>query len=110
QQLEPGSVLRMISTGGITGSRPDTAVLFADEVGMRQLFVASEPPGYARLLVQIFGKCFGQSICQCFGNDGAVIIMLMLERLRKFICAVNCDGEAAEIINRLWIAERGSRI
>src|SRR4029077_21297486 len=100
----------MIRTGGITGSRPDTAVFFADEVGMRQLFVASEPPGKARLLVQIFGKCFSESICQCFGNDGAVIIMLMLERLRNFICSVNSNGETAEIINRLRIASRGSRI
>src|SRR5437588_12536383 len=59
KQIEQRSFLGVIGTGGITSSRPNTAILFADEIGMRQLFVASKSPGDASSLMQIFGKRFG---------------------------------------------------
>ena len=58
EQIEQHSFLSVIGTGGITGSRPDAAIFFADKIGLGQLFAAPESPGDPSLLVQIFGKRF----------------------------------------------------
>ena len=88
----------MIGTGRITGSRPNAAIFFADQIVMRQFFVAPKSPGDPRLLVQIFGKRFRQSIRQRFGHDRVVIVVLTFEFFREFIGAMNRDGKSAEIV------------
>src|SRR6476620_11725213 len=59
KQIEQCSFLGMIGTSGIARSRPDAAIFFADEIGMRQLLVSPKSPGDASLFMQIFGKRFG---------------------------------------------------
>ena len=58
ERIKERSFLGVIGTGGITGGGTDTAIFFADEISIRQLFIAPKPPSDASFFVQIFGKRF----------------------------------------------------
>ena len=89
----------MVGAGGVAGRRTDPAVLLADQIFAGQFFAFAKPPRFARALVQIFGKGFGQTIGQCFGHDRVVIVMVPLELLAKFLDAKSrADGKGTEII------------
>jgi hypothetical protein len=48
----------VIWTGGIASRGADAAIFFADEISIRQLFVAPKSPRDASFFMQIFGKRF----------------------------------------------------
>ena len=58
EQIKERSFLGVIWTGWITGSGPDAAIFFADQISIRQLFVAPKSPSDASFFMKIFGKRF----------------------------------------------------
>ena len=58
EQLKKRSFLGVIWTGWITGSGPDTALFFADEISIGDFFVTTKSPSDASFIVQIFGERF----------------------------------------------------
>src|SRR5215475_11615231 len=88
----------MIRTGWITGSRPDAAIFFPDQIGIRQLFVVPKSPGDASLFMQILSERFSQSVRQRFGHGRAVVVVLALELLGELIGAMNGDCKSTEVI------------
>ena len=58
EQIKERSFLGVIGTGWITGSGPDAAIFFADQISIRQLFVAPKSPSDASFFMKIFGKRF----------------------------------------------------
>ena len=58
EQIKERSFLGVIWTGWITGSGPDAAIFFTDQIGIRQLFVAPKSPRDASFFMKIFGKRF----------------------------------------------------
>src|SRR5262245_41641421 len=58
KQIKERSLLGVIRTGRIPGSRTDAPIFFADEISIRQLFVAAKFPRNSSLFMQILGKRF----------------------------------------------------
>ena len=58
EQIKERSFLGVIGTGWITGSGPDAAIFFADQISIRQLFVATKSPRDASFFMKIFSKRF----------------------------------------------------
>ena len=58
EQIKERSFLGVIGTGWITGGGPDAAIFFADQISIRELFVAPKSPRDASFFMQIFGKRF----------------------------------------------------
>ena len=58
EQIKERSFLGVIGTGWITGSGPDAAIFFADQISIGELFVAPKSPRDASFFMQIFGKRF----------------------------------------------------
>ena len=58
EQIKERSFLGVIGTGWITGGGPDAAIFFADQISIRQLFVAPKSPSDASFFMQIFSKGF----------------------------------------------------
>lgn len=48
-----------------------------------KVFRFSKPPLFARLLVEILGKCLGQAIRDRLGHDGVVVVMFRAERITQ---------------------------
>ena len=93
----------MIGAGWIPRRRSDTAIFLADKIDSGQLFIAPEPPRDAGLFMQIFRERFRQAVGERLGQDRVVVIMLMLEFLRKLVGAMNRNGKTTEIISRLRV-------
>ena len=101
EELPEGALLGVIGAGGITGRRPDAAVLLFDEVLVRQLLVPAIAPFFTDAFVQVFGKGLGQTVGQGFGQDGVVIVVIGFELLDQFLQPVATgDGEGTQIIAR----------
>ena len=96
--MEQRSLIGMIRTRRITGGGPDAAILFANQICIRQLFVAPKSPRDTSLFMQIFGERFSQSVCQRFDHNRAVVVVLTLELFGELISAVNGDRESAKIV------------
>ena len=58
EQIKERSFLGVIGTRGITGSGPDAAIFFTEQISIRQLFVALKSLGDASFFMQIFRKGF----------------------------------------------------
>src|SRR5438445_13835801 len=76
-------------------------MILRNELGIRNLFVATETPRDPRLEMRVFRESFGQSVRERLCNDGAVIVVRRFEFFSNFVRAVNRDGKAAQIIGRI---------
>ena len=62
EQVPENRLLRVIGTGGITGSRPDAAIFLVYQICGRQFFQFAKTPFVADAFVEIFGERFGETI------------------------------------------------
>ena len=78
----------MIGTGRITRGRTNALVLFRNQCRIVQLFIVGISPIIGSYLsVQVFGKCFRQTIGQCLDHNGVVIVMFLFKSLCHFLGA-----------------------
>ena len=75
EQLPENLLLGVIRAGGITGSRADPAISFANQILVAQVFIVPVTEILAGLFVETFGKCFRQPIRNRFSQDRTVIVM-----------------------------------
>ena len=90
-------------TGRIAGRRTDPAIFFADQIGVRQVFIAAEPPCDSRLFVQILGESFRKPVRQRLGYDCAVIVVIGGKLLSQLVGAVNGHCKSADVVRKLRV-------
>ena len=90
----------MIGTSRIAGGRADAAIPLVNQGRVVQIFVRRVAPDLATdALVQTFCKGLGQPVCQSFGQDRVVVILVRLELPYQFIETVSGgDGKGAEVV------------
>ena len=70
----------MVGAGWVSGSRTDTPVPLGDELVVVELLAGFISPELsANSFVHAFGKRFRQTVCECLGQDAAVIVVTLLE-------------------------------
>src|ERR1700722_15195020 len=89
----------MIGTRGIAGRRPDTSILFVNEICGAEGFSAAITPFFLHPLVQTLSESFGQTIGDGFGHNGVVVVILGFESVAEFFES-DAAGyrESAEVI------------
>ncbi len=75
------------------------AVLFLDQVFVRETFALTKPPGLAGLGMDVLGERLCQSIGQGLGQDRVVLVMIGIELLDQLIAAMaRRDGKRPDVI------------
>src|SRR5262249_21961716 len=69
QEIKEQALLGMVRAGRISGSRPDASIPFTDQIFIGESFDLPVAPICPCPLVQIFRKCFGQTIRQGLRHD-----------------------------------------
>ena len=99
EQIEQNSLLGVVGACWIAGGGTDAAIFFVNQIVRGEIFLGAVAPIDAGLLVQIFGKGFGQAVGQGLGHDRVVIVVIFLEVGGEFVAAdAGGDGEGAEVI------------
>src|SRR5215213_7511367 len=73
----------MVRTSRIAERRPNSAVLFLNQVVVRQILESAVAPFTANTLMQELSKRFRQSIRQCLDHNRVVIVVLRFELMRE---------------------------
>src|SRR5215831_1644581 len=81
--MPQGTFFRMVRACRITRRRPDSAIFFVDEVFVTQAFIAAVTPLTPYLLMQVFGKCFCQTVRQSLRHDCVVVVVFGSEPVAK---------------------------
>src|SRR5438067_1650655 len=89
----------MIRTGGISGSRPDSAIPFTDQLVDVQILVLPISPFVTYPLVQTLRKRFRQPVGERLRHDRVVIVVIGAESGGQLIHAVTRrDYKRSEVI------------
>ena len=80
EQAPDRALLGVVRAGGVAGGGTDAAILFLDELGRAEIFVAAVAPLVADALVQAFGEGFGEAVGEGLGHDGVVVVVVGRKR------------------------------
>ena len=98
-RLPERTLLGVIWTCRVARGRPDAAILFFDEIGVAQAFLAAVAPFLAYALVQAFGEGFGQAVGNGFRHDRVVVVVLGAEAVAEFLEADAAGhGEGSDVV------------
>lgn len=104
EEIEECAFFGMVGASGITGGGADAAIAFADQIIVAEVFLLAESPFVANALVEVFGEGFGESVSECFGGDGVVIVVIGFVMGDQFIGSkTRGNAEGSEIIVSLAV-------
>src|SRR5205085_3574007 len=91
EQVPQCPLFRVIRAGGISSGRPDTAVLFADQVLSAELLGFTVTPFITRAFVKVLGKSLCQAVSKGLGHNGVVVVVVGLEFPAEFFDTKTCS-------------------
>src|SRR5262249_37649048 len=92
EQTPESALLRVVRAGGIASGWTNSTILLLDQIGNAEFFVAAVTPFVAHLLMQAFGKGFGQAVGNSFRHDCTVVVMVRTKPITQ-IAQTNAGGD-----------------